>query len=155
MKKSANKKSPEWRHRLLKSTRGQILALLRAENRTVNDLAASLKLTDNAVRAHLLSLERDGLVQQQGTRPGTRKPHVAYGLTAEVDHLFPKAYGPLLDQLVTVSSERLSSRAVTESMREVGHALAEEHLGQLKGQPRAARIEAALDLFHDLGGAAM
>ena len=46
-------KPEHWRQRLLKSTRGQILALLRAENRTVNDLAAVLHLTDNAVRAHL------------------------------------------------------------------------------------------------------
>ena len=62
-----------WNKRLLASTRGRILALLRAENRTVNDLAAILKLTDNAVRAHLVSLERDGLIQQHGTRRGTRE----------------------------------------------------------------------------------
>src|SRR5947207_14022546 len=55
-----------WNKRLLASTRGKILALLRTENRTVNELAAALSLTDNAVRAHLLSLERDGLVQQHG-----------------------------------------------------------------------------------------
>ena len=61
----------------------KILALLRSENRTVNELAAALLLTDNAVRGHLLSLERDGLVQQQGTRPGKRKPHATYGLSTE------------------------------------------------------------------------
>jgi predicted ArsR family transcriptional regulator len=148
-------KRPDWRHRLLESTRGQILALLRTENRTVNQLAAALNLTDNAVRAQLLSLERDGLVQQRGTQPGTRKPHAAYGLTAEVEHIFPKAYGPLLNELLTVVSKRLTSRALTESMREVGHALAKDHLRQQKTRSRAARIEAALNLFHDLGGSAV
>ena len=147
-------KRPEWRQRLLKSTRGQILALLRTENRTVNELAASLKLTDNAVRAHLLSLERDGLVQQRGTRPGTRKPHAAYGLTADVEHIFPKAYAPLLNQLLTVISQRMTARALTESMREVGRAMAKEQLRQLTSRTRAARIEAALKLFEDLGGSA-
>ena len=147
-------KRPEWRHRLLKSTRGQILALLRTENRTVNDLAAALNLTDNAVRAHLLSLERDGLVQQRGTRPGTRKPHAAYGLTAEVEHIFPKAYGALLNHFITVISNRLTPAALPATMREVGRAVAKDHLGQLKGRARAARIEAALDLFNDLGGSA-
>src|SRR5437762_8200738 len=48
-----------WNKRLLASTRGRILALLRSENHTVNELATALDLTDNAVRAHLLSLERD------------------------------------------------------------------------------------------------
>ena len=76
-------KPEHWRHRLLKGTRGQILALLRTENRTVNDLAAVLHLTDNAVRAHLLGLERDDLVQKRGIRPGTRRPHAAYGLSSE------------------------------------------------------------------------
>ena len=60
----------KWNKRLLASTRGRILALLRDEHRTVNDLSAALHLTDNAVRAHLLSLERDGLVQQRGMRRG-------------------------------------------------------------------------------------
>src|SRR5258708_7180515 len=107
-----------WRQRLLKSTRGQILALLRTENRTVNELAAILNLTDNAVRAHLLSLERDGLAHQHGTRPGTRKPHAAYALSSEAEQFFPKAYGPLLNHFVTVISNRLTPRALRATMRQ-------------------------------------
>jgi predicted ArsR family transcriptional regulator len=44
--------------RFFESTRGQIVLLLRNSNKTVNDLAAALNLTDNAVRAHLLTLEQ-------------------------------------------------------------------------------------------------
>src|SRR5919202_927795 len=98
----------EWNKRLMDSTRGKIMVLLRAENRTVNELAAALKLTDNAVRAHLLSLERDGLVQQRGLRPGRRKPHTTYGLSAEAEHIFPKAYGPLLNHRVRGISSRFN-----------------------------------------------
>ena len=78
-----------WRKRILESTRGQILQLLRNGEQTVNDLAAALHLTDNAVRAHLLSLERDGLVHQSGTQPGVRKPHATYALTADAEQIFP------------------------------------------------------------------
>src|SRR2546423_14256765 len=98
----------EWRQRILRSTRGRILALLRVENRTVNDKAAILDLTDNAVRAHLLSLERDGLIQQHGTRPGTRKPHATHGLSDGAEPIFPKEYRPLLNHLRTVASNRLT-----------------------------------------------
>ncbi|PYI88603.1 MAG: hypothetical protein DMF03_10070 [Verrucomicrobia bacterium] len=143
-----------WNKRLLASTRGRILALLRTENRTVNDLAAALSLTDNAVRAHLLSLERDGVVQQHGTRRGTRKPHVTYGLSAEAEQIFPKAYGPLLNHFITVLSKRLSPRALRATMREVGRNVAEDHLDRLKGRNRRERIETALNLFHELGGSA-
>ena len=55
-----------WRDRLFKSTRGKILELLRTRECTVNELADALHLTDNAVRAHLASLERDRLVVQSG-----------------------------------------------------------------------------------------
>jgi predicted ArsR family transcriptional regulator len=147
-------KSQKWRQRLLKSTRGQILALLRTENRTVNELAATLNLTNNAVRAHLLSLERDGLVQQHGIRPGIRKPHAAYGLSAESEHVFPKAYGPLLNHFVTVISSRLTPRTLRATMREVGAAVAADHLNRLKGRSRPERIEAAINVLNDLGGSA-
>jgi predicted ArsR family transcriptional regulator len=147
-------KSQRWRQRLLRSTRGQILALLRTENRTVNELAATLNLTDNAVRAHLLSLERDGLVQQHGTRPGKRKPHTAYGLSTDAEHVFPKAYGPLLAHFVTVLSDRLPAPVLRTTMREVGRAIAADYLDRWKGRSRRERIKAALDLLHDLGGLA-
>jgi len=143
-----------WNKRLLASTRGRILALLRGENRTVNELAAALDLTDNAVRAHLLSLERDGLVQQHGIKPGKRKPHAAYGLSIEAKHIFPKAYGPLLAHFVTVISNRLNRRALRATMREVGRAVAADHLERWKGRGRGERIKAALDLLDDLGGSA-
>jgi predicted ArsR family transcriptional regulator len=143
-----------WNKRLLASTRGQILALLRMENRTVNELAATLGLTGNAIRAHLLGLERDGLVQQHGIRRGTRKPHVAYGLSDEAEQIFPKAYGLLLNHLVKVLSKRLRPFALRGTMRDVGAALARDYLHGLKGRSRRDRVKIALDLLHDLGGSA-
>ena len=143
-----------WNKRLLASTRGRILALLRSENRTVNELAAILNLTDNAVRAHLVSLERDGLVQQYGMRPGKRKPHAAYGLSTGAEHIFPKAYGPLLNHFVIVISNRLTPRTLRGTMREVGRAVAADYLERWKGRGRGERIKAALDLLNDLGGSA-
>src|SRR6185437_13044547 len=100
-------KTTGWRARLMESTRGKILDLLRTKERTVNELAGALELTDNAVRAHLLSLERDGLVNQSGTQPGTRKPHFAYELTEESEKLFPKAYDAILIHLLAVLKGRL------------------------------------------------
>src|SRR5438874_7910026 len=145
-------KSQPWRERLFESTRGQILALLHDEPRTVNDLAASLGITDNAVRAHLISLERDGLIQRRGTRRGIRKPHVSYGLTPDAEHLFPKAYGLLLNHLLAGVSRRLSDRQLTAVMREIGHALAHEQIPKLARKSRLDRLAAALDVIRNLGG---
>jgi predicted ArsR family transcriptional regulator len=50
--------------RFFESTRGQIIRLMRGTTKSVNELAEELELTDNAVRAQLLSLERDGLMRR-------------------------------------------------------------------------------------------
>jgi predicted ArsR family transcriptional regulator len=138
----------------MESTRGKILELLRTKAQTVNDLAAALGLTDNGVRAHLSSLERDGLVHQSGWQPGFRKPHATYALTSDVDQIFPKSYGVLLDLLLIVISRQLSPKELRAAMREVGKRIAAGHLDEVKGKSRNQRIETALQILKELGGSA-
>lgn len=146
-------KVARWTRRLFDSTRGQIILLLRQESRTVADLAGALGLTDNAVRAHLVTLERDGLVHQSGERVGFRKPHFSYELTSEAGDLFPKAYGPILNQLVAVLKESIGPEKTEALLREVGRRVA---------PPRAKddevvfekRLEQALRSLDNLGGQA-
>jgi predicted ArsR family transcriptional regulator len=147
-------KGQSFRERLLESTRGQILTLLRSAPRTVNELAAALNLTDNAVRAHLTSLERDGLVHRQGMQPGVRKPHVSYGLTTDAEQIFPKAYGPLLNHFLEMVSKRLTKRDLNASLREVGRTVAGEFLNALPKETRATPLAGALEVLKELGGAA-
>jgi predicted ArsR family transcriptional regulator len=147
-------KSIGWRARLMESTRGKILDLLRSKDQTVNELAGALRLTDNAVRAHLLSLERDGLVHQSGIQPGFRKPHVTFGLTSEAEQIFPKSYGVLLDLILIVISRQLNPKELRAAMREVGKRIANNHLLEVKGKSRNQRIEMALQTLKDLGGSA-
>ena len=143
-----------WRERLFKSTRGKILELVRTEERTVNDLADALRLTDNAVRAHLASLERDRLITQSGMKPGLRKPHVTYSLGPEAEHLFPKAYGRLVSLLMSIFSRQIKPRNLRAGMRAAGRTVAHEHLRDLRGKTREQRIDAALSILKELGGAA-
>jgi len=144
-----------WLQRLFKSTRGRILGLLRAESCTVNQLAAELNVSDNAVRAHLTSLQRDGLVRQLGTQPGFRKPHALFALTDDAEHFFPRAYGPLLNHILVVFRRRFAPQELRASLREVGRTAAQEHLENVKGKSRDQRIEFALNLLRTLGGDAM
>jgi predicted ArsR family transcriptional regulator len=143
-----------WRDRLFKSTRGKILELLRTRECTVNELAGALHLTDNAVRAHLASLERDGLVVQSGLRPGFRKPHATYVLGPESEQIFPKAYGRLVSLLMSMFSRQLTPRTLRAGMRAAGRSVAKEHLRELKGKTRQQRIDAALNILKELGGMA-
>jgi len=139
--------------RFFDSTRGQIVTLLRSAPCTVEELAGKLNLTDNAVRAHLATLERDGLVRQSGLRRGPRKPHFTYVLTEEADRLFPKAYDALLNQLIAVLKTRLEPAAIEDVLREVGRALAADaSTGQ--NVSLESRVQTALKVLEAIGGAA-
>jgi predicted ArsR family transcriptional regulator len=138
--------------RFFESTRGQIVTMLRASPCTVEDLAGKLDLTDNAIRAHLLTLERDGMVRQSGLRRGPRKPHFTYALTPEADALFPKAYDALLNQLIAVLKNRLEPAEIEEVLREVGRAIA-SGAPEGEGADLEKRIHTAVRVLETLGGA--
>src|ERR1044072_3092507 len=147
-------KKTKLNNRFFRTSRGRIVVLLRGVPKTVNDLAADLELTDNAVRAHLLSLERDGLVKQSGIQRGTRKPHFAYELTDEAEHLFPKAYDALLNLLISVLKGRLTPLALEEVLREVGRSLARTGAANQNNGDIDSRIDGALAALEAIGGSA-
>ena len=138
--------------RFFASTRGQIITILRRSSRTVDELAQALDLTDNAIRAHLVTLERDGIVQQHGMRRGSGKPAYAYDLAPEAEQLFPKAYGPVLQNVLEVLSERMPTDEVETLLREAGRRIAagwNVPSGNLR-----MRLEAAVEVLNELGGMA-
>ena len=109
-----------WNNRLMGSTRGRVIALLRRSEHTVNELADALGLTDNAVRMHLAGLERDRLVALRGVRRGVGKPAHVYALTPDADSLFPRAYGVVLRTLLDALRQRLPAQDVDALVAEVG-----------------------------------
>jgi len=139
--------------RFFDSTRGRVVGLLRGKSGTVTELAEKLGLTDNAVRAHLSTLERDGLVRQSGLRRGPRKPHFTYVLTEEADKLFPKAYDALLNQLIAVLKTRLEPAEIEDVLREVGRAIAANAPGG-EHESLENRVKIALKVLEAIGGAA-
>lgn len=146
--------NPGWQERLLDSTRGRIVQLLRRKSRTVTELAEALQVTDNAVRAQLAGLERDGLVRQSGLLKGARKPFQSYALTESAESLFPKGYGLLLREVLTALVERDGRDRVEDVLREVGRRLAVSHAGRLSRLTLRERLDAAVDILADLGGLA-
>lgn len=117
------------RQQLLDTSRGRIVTLLRRGGLTADDIAAKLTLTASAVRAQLTGMERDGVVQRIGHRPGTTRPSQVFELTPEVEQLLSQAYVPLLLQFVRVLTRGLTTRAVNDLMREAGKELADELSG--------------------------
>jgi predicted ArsR family transcriptional regulator len=115
-----------WQRQFGKSTRGRVVALLRRGDRSVEELAQALGLTDNAVRAQLALLEREGVVRSVGIRrDGTvGKPAMLFGVAPDASALFSSAYAPLLSSLLAELGERMSGRQLDTLLRGAGRRLA-------------------------------
>lgn len=139
--------------RFLDTTRGQIVSLLRRGVRTVEELARELRLTDNAVRNHLATLERDRIVRQEGVRrtQGVGKPAVLYGVHPDAEPLFSNAYPPVLATVVDVLVDELPIERAEALLREVGRRLAQGAGGRASGSLEE-RARAAAAVLNALGG---
>lgn len=141
------------RDKFFESTRGRIVLELRTGAKTVNDLASTLDLTDNAIRANLLTLERDRLVTISGSVRGHRKPHFAYKLTDEARELFPKAYDSLLIALLSELKHKLNPASLIESLRSVGRRIGRSRR-DYEPADLTTRVSHSIAKLEELGGAA-
>jgi predicted ArsR family transcriptional regulator len=128
--------------------------MLRRRDRSVDELATELGVTDNAVRAQLQALERDGVVHQTGTRYAGKvgKPATTYGITLESETLFSTAYAPVLVALVATLREHLSGDELEEVFQDVGRRLVPETAAPATNpQQLQTRVEQASELLGGLG----
>lgn len=140
-----------WLEKLTGETRLRLLRLVRGGARSINDLAESLGITDNAVRMHVAALERDGMVRAAGTLHGTGgKPARLYELTPEAEELFPKAYALVCAELLALVKEESGADAAIDLLRRVGRRLGERAEGRCDSP--AERVAAARALLESIGG---
>jgi predicted ArsR family transcriptional regulator len=113
-------------------------------------MAQDLRLTDNGVRAHVATLERDGLVADVGAERDTGgKPARLYGITREGEELFPKAYALVLGGLVDEIAAAHGPAEARALLQAVGRRVGE---GVRTPADPAGRVAAGAQALRDLGG---
>lgn len=139
--------------RFFETTRGQLVTRLRRGSSTVDELAVAVGLTDNAVRAHLATLERDGLIRPAGVRrgEGAGKPATLYEISPDAEPLLSRAYAPVLSALLDELAERLPAEDRDAIMSAVGRRMAVSVRTPRPGDLEA-RVRAAAALMNSLGG---
>ena len=131
------------------SARNRIIQVLRERMCTVEDLAKELGVTENAIRAQVVLLQRDGLVESVGQMKGVRKPSLIYGPTPEADLYFSKAYPAALAYLLDVLAEQMSQKEFRTVMKKLGKKFADSAprpTGNLQD-----RVETAIRFYETLG----
>lgn len=137
---------------LLGSTRGEILTLVCGGAWTIADLSERLGVTANAVRGHLVTLERDGLVRREEARGGVGKPAHVYEATSGGRGLLSRAYEPALGAVLDALAERMRPAEVEAVLRRAGSRLGQAHARG--GSNLIARIGVALRVLESLGSVA-
>ncbi|HEY4735294.1 MAG TPA: helix-turn-helix domain-containing protein [Gemmatimonadaceae bacterium] len=135
-----------------RGTRGRLLALLREGEWTVDDLAARLDLTDNAVRFHLDALERVGTVKKGALRRSgaAGQPAVLYSLTSSGEEEFSRAYAPVLIAFLEELRERMTSTQLVAFLKRIGKRLASG--SPANAESLSGRVAGASNLLNSLGG---
>lgn len=139
----------------LPSARHAVLDLIRRGARTVNALAVALRISDNAVRVHLVSLERDRLVVRSGlVRSGAAgQPAAEYELTTAGELALSSAYPAALVALAGAIGDKLDARARRTLFLDAGRRLAATIADRDEGS-LGTKADACAELIESLGGSA-
>jgi len=130
--------------RALDTRAGLLAALLenKAQGLTLEELAARLGVSRNAVRQHVTALERDGLVAARGMRKGPRRPSRTYGLTDKGEEEFPRRYDLLAVSLLQALRHNLGDDATEAVLLAMVDDLAQRWLPRLEPlEPEQRRAE--------------
>ncbi|GAC1499632.1 MAG: HTH domain-containing protein [Vulcanimicrobiaceae bacterium] len=107
--------------RFFQSTRGKIVAELRRRHAaSAVELAQNFGLSPNAIRQHLGTLEREGLVLERPVRRGPTKPTYEFSLTAQAEKLFPQQYDRMLGAVLREVRDQAGPEGVGKIFAGIG-----------------------------------
>lgn len=134
------------------TTRKQILNMLKFQGKlAVSDMASQLGITEMAVRRHLNTLERDGLIQSTLVRQSMGRPTNLYMLTEAADDLFPKNYHSLTLDLLDDIKEAEGQEVVNKLFHRREKRLTETYRHQFEGKNLEARVQQLAELQNSKG----
>lgn len=134
------------------STRKVILTMLKTKGAlTVSDMAKQLGITEMAVRRHLNTLERDGLIESKLVRQAMGRPTNLYSLTENADELFPKKYHHLTLDLLGELMEDAGEEKVQQLFERRKERLIGRYEAQLQGKPLAERVQTLAEIQNSNG----
>ncbi|WP_123039700.1 helix-turn-helix transcriptional regulator [Cohnella candidum] len=102
-----------------RSTRSQLLQMLKTQGScSTSDMAKAMGITEMAVRRHIQSMEKDGLINSTLVRQAMGRPSYRYALTEQADDLFPKNYPQLTLDLLSELEEQQGGAEMIDRMFE-------------------------------------
>lgn len=117
----------------------------------VDTLATQLGISRNAVRQHLTSLERDGVVAKGRIQASGGRPEQLYVLTERGAEAFPRQYAWFAELMLGLLESQLGSAELGKRMAELGRTVAAPLAGRLAGSDLDGRIAGLVEVLQEMG----
>lgn len=118
---------------------------------SINDLAERLGIGRTAVKQHLASLERSGIVARGKSRRTGGRPGQVFVLTEAGINLFPKQYSWFSRMLFLTLRDRVGDQDLDRFMYELGVDMSAAALPRITGKTRPERIEEIVRIMNETG----
>ena len=122
------------------SRRQILLALKERGGLTADVLAEMLQISAVAVRRHLDNLKHSGLIEYRELRQGMGRPSFIYSLTEKTDHIFPRNYEELAQEVIDTIRDLYGQDAVDAIFDKRFEKIKEIYKKQIDGQTLEERI---------------
>ncbi|UOF89096.1 winged helix-turn-helix transcriptional regulator [Fodinisporobacter ferrooxydans] len=136
----------------LSDVRRNILeALKRNGPVTIAELANRFAMTGEAIRQHLLILEKEGWVERKIFRAshGAGRPSTRYRLTSEGEHLFPKNYVSLAVEVIDTITEHFGQDALRHVLESMTEHRVREWEPRVNGLSLSERVNVLRDIYQE------
>lgn len=135
------------------SRQEQILTLLLSSQSgmSIDELAAQLDISRNAVKQHLVGLEMQSLVKEAALNSTGGRPARSYSLTEQGINHFPKQYSWFCGLLLDEMAAEISEQALEQKMWDMGVKLAGSLAPQFSHKNPQQKLEALVELLQSLG----
>lgn len=134
------------------STRKQVMQLLKTNGElSAKDLTEYLHITGMAVRRHLDTLERDGLIESRAVRQPMGRPMALYRLTPMADDHFPKKYDAIALDLLGELAQEAGSDMVNHLFDRRKETLYNKYAPAIENREWQDQVETLAQIQHDNG----
>lgn len=115
---------------------------------SMSELASLLDISGEAVRQHLLNLEKDGwIIRIAEKQNGIGRPHIRYRLTTAGEHLFEKNYDHLTIEVLDTLVKNLGENALKDVLAAMIEERVREWEPKLAGLNTIERLNVLKDFY--------
>jgi DeoR family transcriptional regulator, suf operon transcriptional repressor len=135
------------------SRQNQILQLLlnAKSGLSIDEMASRLEISRNALKQHLVILERDQLVQKHALHTTGGRPAQSYVLSDKGINHFPKQYSWFCNLILTDLKAEMGEAAFKGYMKKLGVNLAQSLKQEFSHKSQADKITALVTAMQSLG----